>query len=93
MFMAIGDDLPPDSTRIPQVSARKAVAWFGTYTVNDAANTVTFVAERATIPAFDGHPRTASITVNGDQMTVKSAPVKGPNGTFTPALICKKVGG
>ena len=93
MFMAIGDDLPPDPARKPQVSARMAVAWFGTYTVNDAANTVTFTAERATIPAFDGHPRTASVTVNGDQMIVKSSPVKGPQGTFIPTLVCNRVGG
>lgn len=92
MFMAIGDDLPPDPARKPQMSARMAVAWFGTYSVNDAANTVTFTAERATIPAFDGHPRTATVTVNGDGMTIKASPVKGPQGTFTPTLICKKVG-
>jgi hypothetical protein len=60
------------------------------YTVDDAAKTVTYTAERATIPAFDGHPRTASVTVTADEFTQKSAPVNGPQGTFTPTLIFKR---
>ena len=89
-FMAIGDDLPPNPARKPQESARLAVAWYGTYTVDDAAKTLTYTAEKATIPAFDGKPRTTNITVSGDDLTIKSAPVTGPQGTFTPVLVLKR---
>jgi hypothetical protein len=90
MFMAIGDDLPPDPARKPQESARLAVAWYATYTADDAAKTLTYTAVRSTIPAFDGKPRTVNITVNGDDLTIKSAPVTGPQGTFTPILVLKR---
>jgi Lipocalin-like domain len=89
MLMIIGDDLPTKPTKA-QESSRLVVAWFGKYTVDDAAKTVTYTAERATIPAFDGHPRTASVTMTGDEFTQKSAPVNGPQGTFTPTLVFKR---
>jgi hypothetical protein len=34
MLMIIGDDLPPNPSRMPQESSRKVVAWFGKYTVD-----------------------------------------------------------
>jgi hypothetical protein len=90
MFTAIGDDLPPNPARKPQESARLVVAWFGTYAVDDAAKTYTYTAERSTIPAFDGKPRTVAVTIAGDEMTIKPAPVTGPEGTFTPILLLKR---
>jgi hypothetical protein len=89
MLMIIGADLPTPSGK-PQESSRQVVAYFGTYAVDDAANTVTYTAERATLPVFDGLARKASVTLNGDELTQKSAPVTGPQGTFTPVLIFKR---
>jgi hypothetical protein len=60
MLMIIGGDLPSPSGK-PQESNRQVVAYFGTYAVDDAANTVTYTAERATIPVFDGLARKASV--------------------------------
>ena len=89
MLMIIGADLPTPSGK-PQESSRQVVAYFGTYTVDDAANTVTYTAERATFPVFDGLARKATVTVSGDELTQKSASVTGPQGTFTPVLIFKR---
>jgi hypothetical protein len=89
MLMIIGGDLPNPSGK-PQESGRQVVAYFGTYVVDDSASTVTYTAERASTPTFDGLARKASVTVNGDELTQKSAPIAGPQGTFTPNLFFKR---
>jgi hypothetical protein len=66
-FMIIGADLPNPSGK-PQESQRMVVAYFGTYSVDEAAKTVTYTAERATTPNFDGLARKASVTVTGDEL-------------------------
>jgi len=53
LLMIIGADLPAPSGK-PQESSRMVVAYFGTYSVDEAAKTVTYTAERATTPNFDG---------------------------------------
>jgi Lipocalin-like domain len=86
----LGGDLANPSGK-PQESARQVVAYFGTYTVDDSSKAVTYTADRATIPNFDGLARKASVTVNGDELQQKSAPVKGPNGSFVPELVLQRV--
>src|ERR1700720_3755374 len=61
---------------------------FGKYTVE--GDTLTVVADWATIPAFDGLPRKTGVRVNGDDVTIKAAPVNGPQGTFTPIPTLKR---
>jgi hypothetical protein len=89
MVVIIGADLANPSP-MPQESKRQVVAYFGTYAVDEAAHTVTYTAQRATIPAFDGLARKATVTVNGDEMTQQSAPVTGPKGAFVPNLVLKR---
>lgn len=89
LLMIIGGDLP-NPTGKPQESARQVVAYFGAYSVDEGAKTITYTAERATIPAFDGLARQATVTVTGDELRQSSAPVTGPHGTFTPQLIMKR---
>jgi hypothetical protein len=91
MFMAIGDDLPSNPARKPQESARLVVAWFGAYTVDDAAGTFTWTPERATIPALDGKPRTVQTTWNGDSEFTAKATVTRPEGPFTTTLVYKRL--
>ena len=86
-LILIGDDLPSKPMKA-QESARLVVAWFGKYTVE--GDTLTVVADRATIPAFDGLARKTAVKVNGDDATVTAAPVNGPQGTFTPILSLKR---
>jgi hypothetical protein len=65
-------------------------AYFGKYVVDEAAKTVTYTAERATEPSFDGLARKASVTVEGDELKQTSAPITAPRGTFTPNLVFKR---
>jgi Lipocalin-like domain len=88
-FMIIGADLPNPSGK-PQESQRMVVAYFGTYLVDEAAKTVTYTAERATEPRFDGLARKASVTVNGDELMQASAAIAGPQGTFIPNLVFRR---
>jgi hypothetical protein len=87
--MIIGGDLPTPSGK-PQEAARQVVAYFGTYSVDDGAKTITYTAERATLPVFDGLARKATVTVTGDELRQSSAPVTGPHGTFTPQLVMRR---
>jgi hypothetical protein len=89
LLMIIGGDLPTPSGK-PQESARQVVAYFGTYSVDEGAKTITYTAERATIPVFDGLARKATVTVTGDELRQSSAPVTGPQGTFTPQLVMRR---
>jgi Lipocalin-like domain len=88
-FMIIGADLPNPSGK-PQESQRMVVAYFGTYSVDEAAKTVTYAAERATTPNFDGLARKASVTVNGDDLVQASAAIPTPQGSFIPNLVFKR---
>jgi hypothetical protein len=88
-LMIIGADLPNPSGN-PRESSRLAVAYFGTYAVDEAAKTVTYTAERATNPGFDGLARKASVTVSGDELMQAGAPITSPQGTFTPNLVLKR---
>ena len=89
LLMIIGGDLPTPSGT-PQEAARQVVAYFGTYSVDDGAKTITYTAERATLPVFDGLARKATITVTGEELRQSSAPVTGPQGTFTPQLVMRR---
>jgi hypothetical protein len=89
MLMIIGGDLAAPSAN-PQDSKRAVVAYFGTYAVDEAAKTVTYTAERATAPSFDGLARKASVTLDGDELVQVSAPVMGPKGTFNPNIVWKR---
>ncbi len=89
MLMIIGADLPAPSAN-PQESKRAVVAYFGTYSVDEAAKTVTYTGERATAPSFDGLARKASVTLNGDELVQVSAPVTSPKGTFNPNIVWKR---
>jgi lipocalin-like protein len=85
----IGGDVTNPSGK-PNEAARQVVAYFGKYVVDEAAKTVTYTAERATEPSFDGLARKASVTVEGDELKQASAPITAPRGTFTPNLVFKR---
>ena len=90
MLMIIGAADVPAPPGNPPVSKRNVVAYFGTYSVDEAAKTVTYTAERATEPNFEGRARKASVTLNGDELVQVSAPVTIPQGTFNPNIVWKR---
>jgi hypothetical protein len=88
-YMIIGGNLQ-ERTNSPRISSRMVVAYYGRYTVDEAKKTVTYTADRATNPGFDGGSRTATLVLNGDDMTQRSQPLKTPRGTLIPETIFKR---
>jgi hypothetical protein len=53
-----------------QILARGSLAYYGTYTVNEADKTVTVKIEGATYPNFAGNTQTRGFAISGDQLTI-----------------------
>jgi hypothetical protein len=58
------------------------VAWYGNYTVDEAANNFTVTIEGASSPAFEGAKRVQTISFQGDTMTLTGSKVD----TISPVL-------
>jgi Lipocalin-like domain len=71
---------PPD----PRKPAGPMVAYYGTVTADDAAETLTYHIENASAPALNGATRIRYVTITGDTMVTKGSPVKTPRGMITP---------
>lgn len=66
------------------------VAYWGTYTVDEAKKTVSFKIERSVFPNWDGTTREATITLTGDDLKQVNAPITTSKGTYTPKLTWKR---
>jgi hypothetical protein len=71
---------PPD----PRKPAGPMVAYYGTVTADDAAETLTYHIENASAPALNGATRIRYVTITGDTMVTKGTSVKTPQGMITP---------
>jgi hypothetical protein len=65
---------PPD----PRKPAGPMVAYYGTFTADDAAKTLTYHVENASAPAFNGITRDQSVTVTSDILITKGSRVAVP---------------
>jgi hypothetical protein len=54
-----------------------AIAYFGTYTVNESDHTLTFHIERCTFPNWDGTEQKRLVTVTGDEMKYTNTAASG----------------
>lgn len=70
---------PPD----PRVPAVPMVAYYGTFTADDAAKMLTVHVEDASAPSFRGATRVQSISVTPDDLITKGSPAKTPQGEIT----------
>ena len=77
-----------DSVRTP---AGPMVGWYGSYVIDEAANTVTVTVEGASSPAFEGAKRVQTVTFQSDSMTWTGSKVPTPDGEITPVNVWKKV--
>ena len=77
-----------DSVRTP---AGPMVAWYGSYVVDEAANTMTATVEGASSPAYEGAKRVQTITFQADTMTWTGSKVDTPEGPIVPVNVWKKV--
>jgi Lipocalin-like domain len=79
----VGRDQPDTSPSV-RTPVGPFVAYYGTYTVNEAEKVLTWKVDRASSPLFNGAVRTQKISFNGDVMTWTGSEVKTPEGTMTP---------
>jgi hypothetical protein len=66
------------------------VAFFGTYTIDEAKNMLTFKISYGSSPLFDGAVRTQEISFRGDIMVLTASAVQTPAGPMTPVNEWKK---
>ena len=82
---------PPPPMETPPVAKRPVVVGIGTYSVDDAAGTVTYNFERSSEPYLEKVARTASMKLNGnDELEQTSAPIKLPQSSFRPHYVWKR---
>ena len=79
----VGRDQPNTSPSV-RTPIGPFVAYYGTYTVNDAEMVITWKVDRASSPLLNGAVRTQKISFTGDGMTWTGSEVKTPEGTMTP---------
>ena len=60
------------------------VAYYGTYTVNDAEKSLTWKMERASFPGFDGGESKQTVVITGDTMSTTGSPVQTPQDAIIP---------
>ena len=86
----IGRDRPKVGND-PRVPVGPAVAYYGTYSVNEAEKSVTWKIDRALWPGFDGIERKQTVALTGDAMTLTGSPVQTPEGAIIPVNEYKRV--
>jgi hypothetical protein len=82
-FMLVGKDRPKADDN-PRVPVGPLVAYYGSYTVDEATMTLTYNIEFGASPAFDKAVRKQTVALNGEVMTMTGSPVKTPQGEITP---------
>jgi hypothetical protein len=82
-FFLIGKDQPKTSPSV-RTPVGPVVAYYGTYTVDEANNVVTFKVDQAASPLQTGTTRIQKVSFSGDIMTFTGSELKTPEGTMTP---------
>ena len=83
-FFVFGPDRKAEGPPDPRTPIGPMVAYYGTFTADDAAKTLTYHVENASASTFNGVTRTQYVTVTADTLTTKGSPVKTPQGEITP---------
>ena len=86
----IGKDRPKTSASI-RTPAGPGVAFYGSYTVDEAAGTLVLKVDSGVTPAFDGTTRPVKIVIKGDILTATSPETITPEGPMIPVNEWKKM--
>ncbi len=90
LFSAIivGSDRQPKAGTVPTDPVGPAIAYYGTYTIDEAAHTFTTSVLQSTFPQWQGLALTRHVDELTDtRLAVTAAPVTGPDGRkFVPHL-------
>jgi hypothetical protein len=66
------------------VPAGPTVAYYGTFTADDAAKTLTYRVHAASAPIFNGITPTQHVTLDGGKLVTTGSLVKTPQGNINP---------
>jgi Lipocalin-like domain len=84
----------PEIAAMKQPDPRKPdallVAYYGTYTIDEAQKLINLKIEGAGYSARVGQPQTWKVEGTGDKLTFVGSPRKDQTGTFTPHLEVKR---
>lgn len=73
------------------LAARGTLAYYGTYSLNEADHTFTLNVERSLHPNLNGTSQKRSFTLMGDELKYSTPPFRYPKGTFTGYFVWKRV--
>jgi Lipocalin-like domain len=82
----IGEKQPAMKSDDPRRPDALIIAYFGSYTVNEASKTITLKLERHSNSMRDGAELSWTVTTNGDALSLVGSPRKDPQGTFSPHI-------
>jgi hypothetical protein len=75
----------------PRMPVGPFIAFYGNYTVDEAAKKMTVHIAYASSPVQDNGVRKFNVALSGDTMTLTGSPVKTPKGTIVPVNEWKRV--
>jgi hypothetical protein len=73
-----------------KATVQGVIAFYGTYTVDESARTVTWHVERCTFSNWEGSDRKANVTLNGDDLSYTADPISSAAGSFVPYVTWKR---
>jgi len=77
----------PDENR---AAVSGMIAFFGTYTVDESAHTVTWHVERCSYPNWEASERKARVTLKGDELSYTADPIPSAAGPYVPHVVWKR---
>ena len=66
------------------------IAFYGTYTVDEPARTVTWHVERCSFPNWEGSDRKTTVMLNGDDLSYTADPIPSAAGPYIPQVTWKR---
>ena len=88
-FFLIGKDQPKTNTSV-RIPIGPAVAYYGTYTVDEPNNVLTWKIDHTMSGLMNGEIRTQKVSFSGSVMTLTGSEIKTPEGPMVPVNTYEK---
>jgi hypothetical protein len=75
-----------------KAAVQGVIAFFGSYSVDEQASTVTWHVERCTFPNWEGSDRTTKVALSGDELSYTADPIATAAGPRIPHVTWKRAG-
>jgi hypothetical protein len=73
-----------------KAAVQGVIAFYGTYTVDESASTVTWHIERCTFPNWEGSDHKTIVTLNGNDLSYTADPIASAAGPYVPHVTWKR---